>query len=43
MAGYGLIAGLSWTEMRDMLPGEVMDCYLSRREYDDAHFGVRRE
>ncbi len=30
----GLIAGLSYTEMRHMLPGMIMDMYVWRSKYD---------
>ena len=30
----GLIAGLSYTEMRHMLPGMIMDCFVWRSKYD---------
>lgn len=43
MISYGLIGGLAYRDMQDMTPGEVVDCFLFRREYDDARFGVKRE
>lgn len=41
--GYGLIAGLGYTEMRTMSPGLVMDLFVCRRTYDDQQHGIRRE
>lgn len=38
----GLIAGLSYTEMADMKPGFVLDCFIRRRNYDDMMHGIRR-
>ena len=38
----GLIAGLSYTEMADMNPGFVLDCFIRRRNYDDMMHGIRR-
>ena len=38
----GLIAGLSYTEMADMLPGFILDCYIRRRNYDDQMHGIKR-
>lgn len=42
VTGWGLIAGLSLTEQRDMTPGAVMDLYLIRQDYDDEQHGIRR-
>lgn len=39
---FGLIAGLTYTEMQDLLPGFVIDCYIRRRDYDDQMHGIRR-
>lgn len=38
----GLIAGLKYTEMADMKPGFVLDCFIRRRNYDDIMHGIRR-
>jgi len=38
----GLIAGLTYTEMADMKPGFVLDCFIRRRNYDDMMHGIRR-
>jgi len=43
VAGWGLIAGLSMTEMRTMAPGTVMDLYVIRQDYDDEQHGIRRK
>lgn len=32
----GLIAGLSYTEMRHMLPGMILDMFAYRAKYDAA-------
>ena len=39
---YGLIAGLTYTEMQDMLPGFVLDCFVFRQNYDEAMHGIKR-
>ena len=39
---WGLIAGLSYTEMQDKQPGFIMDCYFLRRNYDDLMHGIQR-
>ena len=39
---WGLIAGLSYTEMQDRQPGFILDCYLLRRSYDDQMHGIQR-
>jgi hypothetical protein len=41
--GYGLVAGLTFTEMQDMMPGEILDYFIYRRNYDDVRFGTERE
>lgn len=38
----GLIAGLSVPEINRMKPGQVIDLYIYRRNYDDAHVGTIR-
>ena len=43
MIGYGLIAGLRYSEMQDMMPGEILDYFIYKRDYDDIRFGIRRE
>lgn len=42
-SAWGLIAGISLTEQRDMAPGVVMDMFLTRRDYDDQQHGIRRK
>ena len=42
IVSYGLIAGLTYTEMTDLSPGFVMDCFIRRRDYDDEMHGIRR-
>lgn len=39
---WGLIAGLTYTEMRDMQPGLILDCFILRRNYDDQMHGIQR-
>lgn len=34
--GKGLIAGLTYTEMRHMFPGFILDQYIWRSKYDAA-------
>ena len=43
MIHWGLVAGLSFSEMRDMPPGMIIDQYIWRRQYDDEMHGVKRE
>jgi hypothetical protein len=40
---YGLIAGLRRDEMMEMVPGEILDHFIRRREYDDQQHNIRRE
>lgn len=42
MIHWGLVAGLTYTEMMDMTPGMIMDLYVWRRTYDDEQHGIRR-
>ena len=39
----GLIAGLTYTEMRHMFPGFVVDMFVARLKYDDEQHGIRRK
>lgn len=34
---YGIIAGLSYTECRRLRPGFILDMFLQRHKYDQAH------
>ena len=43
MIHWGLVAGLTYTEMRRMKPGLIVDCYVWRRAYDDDQHGIKRE
>jgi hypothetical protein len=43
VVGYGLIAGLRYDEIRELLPGEVLDYFIYRREYDDNQHHIMRE
>ena len=43
MIHWGLVAGLTFTEMRHMTPGFIVDQYVWRRCYDDEQHGIRRE
>ena len=38
----GLIAGLRFEEINEMTPGEVMDLFIYRRNYDDQQHGIMR-
>ena len=42
VVSWGLIAGLRIDEINRMRPGEVMDLFLYRRNYDDQQNGIRR-
>ena len=42
VVSYGLTAGLSYSEMQDLEPGFVLDCFILRRNYDDLMHGIRR-
>ena len=43
VVSWGLIAGLSLPEIHRMRPGQVMDLYIYRRNYDDIQHGVMRK
>lgn len=43
MISFGLTAGLSYSEMRRMPPGQIIDLYFYRQAYDDQQHGIRRE
>ena len=43
VVSWGLIAGLTFTEINRMRPGAVMDLFLYRRQYDDVQHGIVRE
>ena len=43
VVSWGLIAGLTLTEINRMRPGAVMDLYIYRRNYDDTQHGIMRE
>lgn len=43
MTSYGLIAGVTITEQRDMRPGLLCDLFALRRDYDDMEHGLKRE
>lgn len=42
MLSWGLIAGLTYTEMQGMVPGLVLDLYIRRRDYDYLLHGIQR-
>ena len=42
VVSMGLIAGLRVDEINRMRPGEVLDLYIYRRNYDDHQHGVMR-
>ena len=42
IVSWGLIAGLTLSEIHRMKPGAVMDLYIYRRNYDDVQHGIRR-
>lgn len=43
VVSWGLTAGLSLNEIHRMRPGQVMDLFIYRRNYDDIQHGVVRE
>lgn len=43
VVSYGLIAGLSYSEVMRTPPGMVLDLFLYRRAYDDQQHGLRRK
>ena len=43
VVSWGLTAGLSLNEIHRMRPGQVMDLFIYRRNYDDIQHGVIRE
>ena len=43
VTSYGLIAGLRYEEIREMLPGEILDLFIYRRNYDDMLHRIMRE
>jgi len=42
VVSFGLIAGLSLDEMNRMKPGQVLDIFVYRREYDDVMHWITR-
>lgn len=42
MLASGLIAGLTYSEMRTLQPGIICTLFIYRRLYDDAQHGIRR-
>ena len=42
VVSWGLIAGLRLDEVNRMRPGEVLDLYIYRRNYDDNQNGIMR-
>lgn len=42
VVSWGLIAGLGIHEIHRMRPGEVMDLFLYRRQYDDVLHWITR-
>lgn len=43
LIGYGLIAGLTLTDIMGSLPGAVSDWYIMRIKYDDMQHGIKRK
>lgn len=43
VVSYGLIAGLSYSEMRNLAPGLILDLFVLRRNYDDTQHSITRE
>ncbi len=42
VVSWGLTAGLRLSEIHRMKPGQVMDLYIYRRNYDDIMHGILR-
>lgn len=42
IVSWGLIAGLTYTEMQGMQPGFILDAFILRRNYDDQMHGIKR-
>ena len=42
VTSFGLIAGVSLSEIRRLAPGFLCDLYIYRRRYDDALHGIKR-
>lgn len=42
IVSFGLIAGLTVKEINRMKPGQVIDLYVYRRNYDDIQHGIKR-
>ena len=42
VVSYGLTAGLRLHEINRMRPGEVLDLFIYRRNYDDQQHGIKR-
>jgi len=42
IVSWGLIAGLTYTEMQELKPGFILDCFLQRMDYDDVMHGIKR-
>lgn len=43
VVSLGLIAGLDLQQIHRMRPGQVMDLFIYRRNYDDQQHGLTRE
>ena len=43
VVSWGLVAGLTVDEIHRMKPGQVMDLYIYRRNYDDVQHGIVRK
>ena len=43
VVSLGLIAGLTLNEIHHMKPGQVVDLFIYRRNYDDQQHGLTRE
>lgn len=42
LISWGLIAGLTYQDMRGMAPGLVLDLFIRRRDYDYTLHGIQR-
>ena len=40
---YGLVAGLSFSELGKLAPGLICDLYIMRQRYDDQMHGIKRK
>ena len=42
VTAWGLIAGVSYEEQKELTPGFLCDLFVLRRDYDDEQHGITR-